>query len=172
MTSLGLPSLQNRKWQHREMINKYGWQFLEDLTINVPCDEHIKFHFRRTLFSCTLRAGVHQSRGALSPTPDWIVDAGALHIFNIIIAVFFLMHKNVYQFTRTEQKAPDYSVADGSLQNCGSAILHTKHLYQFTRTEQKRQITVRLTGHCRTGGPQFWPCIKSPSWRQELGGDA
>jgi len=28
---------------------------------------------------------------------------------------FSLTHKNVYQFTRTEQKAPDYSEGGGSL---------------------------------------------------------
>ena len=34
----------------------------------------------------------------------------------------------VYRFTRTEQKAPDYSEADGSLQICWSAVWNLLHV--------------------------------------------
>ena len=43
--------------------------------------------------------------------------------FGIIIAIFPLMYRNVYQFTCTVQKEPDTSEGDRLLQNCGSSVL-------------------------------------------------
>jgi len=47
----------------------------------------------------------------------------ASNIFSIIIAIFPVVYKSVYQFTCTVQKAPDTSEGDRSLQNYGSSVL-------------------------------------------------
>jgi len=40
----------------------------------------------------------------------------------VIISGLFLTCRNLYQFTCTEQKAPDNSKVHGSLQNCGLSV--------------------------------------------------
>jgi hypothetical protein len=52
----------------------------------------------------------------------------APHVFSIIIAVCFLTCENVYQFTYTEQKAPDNSEIHRSPQNCGSLVWNFPHV--------------------------------------------
>ena len=49
--------------------------------------------------------------------------SGALHVLNVIVAVFSSMSISscaLYQFVCTEQEAPDNSEADRSQQNCDS----------------------------------------------------
>jgi hypothetical protein len=44
-------------------------------------------------------------------------------VFRIIIEDFFRTYKSVYQFTCTEQRAPDNSEIQSSLHNCGNCLM-------------------------------------------------
>ena len=49
-------------------------------------------------------------------------------IFSAKLLLFFLIYKNVYQFTCIKQKAPDNSKVHKSLQNCESSVRNLIHV--------------------------------------------
>jgi hypothetical protein len=99
-----------------EVCGFVGAQYSVNLR-NARCNNK-DHHDRR--FGCTiLGRQVTQATKFYTTAPN---------IFSTITVLLSSTHKNVYQFTCTEQKAPDKGDVHGSLTNCASTARNSLHV--------------------------------------------